>query len=96
MMNETINQAYCSIRPEYAQLSHDFQPEATFRMIAVLPFFDEEAADLPPNSGIEHSHDGGWYPYSIEPFVYLKDTRGLDLRCYSRAEALEALEDEAE
>jgi hypothetical protein len=61
-----------------------------------LPWFEENSA-IPDNYGIEHSHDGGFYPYRYDASDrchYLKDKRGLDLRCRSREEALQAIREE--
>jgi hypothetical protein len=65
-------------------------------MMNTLPYFEEDTHDIPTGYGIDHNHDGGFYPYRIEAhhplsIVYLKDEQGLDLRCTSRDAAVQAL-----
>ena len=61
-----------------------------------LPHFEENASDIPSGYGIEHSHDGGFYPYRIDTWdktleYHFKDEQGLDRRYATRDEALEAI-----
>ena len=67
------------------------------------PVFHEHEQDslIPPGYGIDESHDGGFYPYRLEPLyqgqhpheqgiVYLKwHHNGLDVRLDSYGQALE-------
>jgi len=61
-----------------------------------LPRFEEGYA-IPEGWGIEHSHDGGFYPYHYDAndvCHYLKNEQGLDLRCRSWDEALQAIREQ--
>ena len=60
------------------------------------PLFEEDTHDIPSGYGIEHSADGGFYPYEIDisdpsRIGRLKDTCGLNMRCGDRDEAVAVL-----
>ena len=65
-------------------------------LLTWLPIFEEGANDIPPGYGIEHSADGGFYPYEIDisdpsRIGHLRDSNGLDVRYTSREAALSAI-----
>jgi hypothetical protein len=62
-------------------------------IVTQLPFFEEDSPNIPAGYGIEHSHDGGFYPYrlNVDAIEYIKDEQGLDLRCTSRNEAFKTI-----
>jgi hypothetical protein len=77
---------------------HFLDPES---LSTWLPIFEENTQDIPPGYGIEHSADGGFYPYEINNadvrlIAHLKGSQGLDIRCASRDEALVAIREVAE
>ena len=64
--------------------------------MTALPTFEENTQDIPSGHGIEHSQDGGFYPYEIDisdpsRVGRLKDTCGLDMRCSDHDEAIAVL-----
>ena len=62
-------------------------------MTQQLPSF----TDMPDNYGIETSHDGGFYPYRYDESDrchYIKNEQGLDLRCRSWEEAMQAIREQ--
>lgn len=65
-------------------------------LLTWLPIFEENTQDIPSGYGIEHSHDGGFYPYEIDisdpsRIGHLHNGNGLDTRYTSRDEALRAI-----